>query len=37
VVISVSVVQIEQFGCKYVEKMVGAIVFVNSCVIVFVK
>jgi hypothetical protein len=36
-----SVVQIEQFGCKDVEKMVGVLVvllyLLNSCVIVFVK
>jgi hypothetical protein len=36
------VVQIEQFGCKDVEKMVGVLAvllysLLNSCVIVFVK
>jgi hypothetical protein len=39
--IVVSVVQIEQFGCKYVKKMVGVLAvllyLLNSCIIVFVK
>jgi hypothetical protein len=39
--VSNSVVQIEQFGCKNVEKMVGVLAvllyLLNSCVIVFVK
>jgi hypothetical protein len=38
---SSSVVQIEKFGCKDVEKMVGVLAVLlyslNSCVIVFVK
>jgi hypothetical protein len=38
---SVGVVQIEQFGCKDVENMVGVVAvllyLLNSCVIVFVK
>jgi hypothetical protein len=33
-----SVVQVEQFGGKDVEKMFGVLVYLlNSCVIVFVK
>jgi hypothetical protein len=39
--ISGSVVWIEKFGCKDVEKMVGVLAvllyLLNSCVIVFVK
>jgi hypothetical protein len=38
---SVGVVQIEQFGCKDVEKIFGVLAvllyFLNSCVIVFAK